>query len=319
MKVQNKRITTIIEDVPLNKGVCRKFKNSYSVAEIYFFDEKAIKNREYGTIIKENPNNKAGVYILKGKAQLGYANPYYVGETSNIYARTKQHETDKLDVMENAESMIFITSINGDIFRNISNRKILEHKFATLENLIGHENISKTNCPQTNDEYDVRRFFEDVFFILSNSLYCIELATLKVDKVWNSKVVAPQLMKKGSTYRRYNLNGEVTATIVFDGLDKIHLLKGSYIEESLSTNMDDKHYSNIENKYNDLKKANAYKNGIMTKDYTFNSPYALGCILTGTSCNITYDTNWYNDDGYVCVFPSLTMKKKKEKKKLHAA
>ena len=319
MKAQNKRITTIVEDIQVSKGICRKFKNSYSVAEIYFFDEKAIKNREYGTLIKENPNNKSGVYILKGKAQLGYANPYYVGETSNIYERTKQHENDKLDVMENAESMIFITSINGDIFRNISNRKILEHKFATLETLIGHENISRTHAPQTNDEYDVKRFFEDVFFILSNSLYCMELATLNVNKVWNSKAKTPKLMEKGKTYRRFNLNGEVTATIVFNDLKDIDLLKGSSIIETISPYMDEKHRSNIENKYQELEKVKAFKNGVMQKNYKFNSPYSLGCVLTGTSCNISYDTNWYDDDGYVCIFPSQTIKKKKEKKKLHAA
>lgn len=318
MKPQNRRITTIIDDIPLKKGFCRKCKNSYSVAEIYYFDEKAIKNREYGSIVEMNENTKAGIYIIKGKAQLGYVNPYYVGETSNIYKRTKQHETDKLDVLENAESMIYITSINGDIFRNESNRKILEHKFATLETLIGHENISKTHCPQTNDEYDVRRFFEDAFFILANSFYSMDLMTLTVDKVWNSKAKSLQQMKSGKRYRRFDKNGNVTATITFNKLNDILLHKESQIAESISEYMDEAHYIPIKNKFDELRKTNSYKNGYTTKDIQFTSPYSLGCVLTGTSCNFTYDASWYDDNGNVCVFPNKTQKAIRERKKLRA-
>ena len=210
-----------------------------------------------------------GCYILYGKDE-DEQEKIYIGEADNVFKRLKQHKKNK-DFWNYA----FIIAHIGNKFDKVNlhflENLMIKETLSAGRFIVENGNLGQENNITENKQAESINFFEDIKLILHT-------LGLNLFKPKNNKI---NVTDDNTFYFKGSELG-FEAKAIYEN-DELTVLKGSTAVLNLQKS-NTKH--KLQNKLileNVLKEENGYF--VFQEDYTFDSPSASGCIVSGRNAN----------------------------------
>ena len=220
-----------------------------------------------------------GVYLLFGKNEDGKG-LVYIGEAENILTRLNQHVSEK-DFW--TETIAFISK---DENLNKAHIKYLEYRLFEIAKTTQQYVILNGNTPTQSsiselDQAEMEEFIENIKLLTNTLGYKVFEEKPKIIFTEKEELL---YIESGSEKRYCKANGVKV-------LDGFLVLKGSKISEESTASLRSYSKKIIQNLIFD----GIIKDFIFTENYTFYSPSAAACVITGRSANGLNE--WKTKDG----------------------